>query len=432
MVNLNRGDGNVKLSKQQIRGIKEVYNYSLLEAISRRRSRRMGYGFQVPSGALEFRSSKEPVPLTFQETALLCYAGAGITGLTEAGDVGIGYAQNLTNTGRAFPSACNSQRTHLLFTNDEGVYIYVPRPPKKVVQIKTLDDLLMLLNDFDKDVVKIQEGRMQMPSAARPVISPNIYSANQPGQTVFITMADTTYELINTFFLFVKYEGNYLFDDMAGRPVGDTKWIDKLGLKTKLPLSEVESFLRRMHAEEAGCIIQNLLLTAEAIGLGAWPFAGFNNIILMGGSPFAKGLNFRFASDRRGNLNPVGIEGTVLEAHVPPFFKNMNSAVDAIIEDKFGAGGFYDPNRSPSAYRNQESIVKKVTKITENEIQCVKDWCNYLYETYGRFPVTIDAMIPFLCVGVTHLDLEFYDKYYDPDICNETIRNHMTVWHAEE
>jgi len=410
-------------------GVDDVYNYPLLEALTRRRSRRIGYGFQVPWGALEFKSQKEPVPLNSQETALLCYAGAGMTGFTEAGDIGVGYAQNVTNYGRAYPSACNSQKTYLLYSDDDGVYIYRPRPPKKIVAIESLEDLYELLGDFNKDVIKIQDGRLQMPVAARPLISPNIYSANQPGQTVFIIIADTTYELINMFFLWVQYEGNYLYDDIANRPAGDPKWIDKLGLKTRLPLSGAEDFLRNMHAEESGFITQNILLMSEALGLGAWPFAGFNNIILLGGSPFAKGLDFRFISDKKGNLNPVGING-ILEGHCPPYHKDMDSAVDVLVEDKFGPGGFYDPNRKTSAFKDQASVVRKVQKMSDDQIQCVKDWCNYLYDNYGRFPVTLDTVMPFLCVGVTHLDLDFYDKYYKPEMCGKTIKNHMDKWHS--
>jgi len=409
--------------------LEEVYNYQLLQALVHRRTRRIGCGVEIPRGALKFKSQKEPIPLTREETALLCYAGAGITGLAENADIGVGFSQNVTNYGRAYPSACNTQRTYLLFTNDEGVYCYNPRPPQKMVQIETVDDLEIVVQNFDHDVVTLQNERLQMPSAARPLLSPNIYAANQPGQTVFMTVANRTYELINMFFLWAQFEGNYLYDDIAGRPAGDQKWIDKLKLKTKLPLSAAEGFLRTMCAEEAGFITQNILLMAEAIGLGGWPFAGFNNIILLGGSPFAKGLDCHFMSDKKGNLYPVGIDNSPLKANCPPYFKDMDSAVAAIVEDKFGPGGFYDPNLKLSSFKDQRLVVEKVEKIPDDVIQCVKDWCSYLYDTYGRFPVTIDPIDVYLCVGVTHLDLDFYDKYYKSELISETIRNHMTNWH---
>jgi hypothetical protein len=186
-----------------------------------------------------------------------------------------------------------------------------------------------------------------------------------------------------------------------------------------------------MHAEEAGFITQNLLLMAEAMGLGAWTFSGFNSTILMGGSPFAKGLNFRFVADHQCKRLPVGIDNSPLQAYCPPYYK-MEEAVESIIDDKFGPQGFYNPRRRPSAYQDPEMVVSKVNRLPEEVVACVKDWCSYLYQNYGRFPVTVDPMVPYLSVGVTHLDLDFYNQYYARELISPNIREHMKVWHADQ
>jgi hypothetical protein len=49
----------------------------------------------------------------------------------------------------------------------------------------------------------------------------------------------------------------------------------------------------------------------------------------------------RFPSNHaRGALfpNPVGIDG-VLQGYCPPYYKNMDAAVDAVVAAKFGANG---------------------------------------------------------------------------------------------
>jgi len=61
--------------------LEKAFQYPLLQAIAHRRTRRFGLGYELPSGALKYKSEKEPVPLTELETALLCWAGHGVNGV---------------------------------------------------------------------------------------------------------------------------------------------------------------------------------------------------------------------------------------------------------------------------------------------------------------------------------------------------------------
>jgi hypothetical protein len=58
--------------------------YLLLEALISRRSRRFAKGMSMNGGPLEYESTKEPEPLSFEEEAALAFAGCGITGPTLA------------------------------------------------------------------------------------------------------------------------------------------------------------------------------------------------------------------------------------------------------------------------------------------------------------------------------------------------------------
>jgi hypothetical protein len=79
----------------------------------------------------------------------------------------------------------------------------------------------------------------------------------------------------------------------------------------------------------------------------------------------------------------------------------------------------------PAVYR--EAIVE----VTDEGIACTKAICNYVYDTYGRFPATVDAMHLMWFMQAHHLDLEFYAKYFKPGACGPTHLAHMERWHGE-
>ncbi len=55
-------------------------DYSLLQALSERRSYRFGLGMEMQTGPLAFKSEQQPLPLTEDEEAALAFAACGITG----------------------------------------------------------------------------------------------------------------------------------------------------------------------------------------------------------------------------------------------------------------------------------------------------------------------------------------------------------------
>ena len=53
------------------------------------------------------------------------------------------------------------------------------------------------------------------------------------------------------------------------------------------------------------------------------------------------------------------------------------------------------------------------------------------YDTYGRFPATVDAMHLMWFMQVHHLDLAFYETFFKAGVCGKTHLAHMETWHAE-
>ena len=128
--------------------LKRAYD-SYFKVLAHRRSRRVAKGTSI-SAYYDYKSDKTPEPLTMDEIALLCYAGAGNTGLISTDLTGTPFA--IYNHGRTFPSPCNSQNTHLLFSTDEGTYCYKPQPTNKVWAVESEDDLKKIIADFEKRI----------------------------------------------------------------------------------------------------------------------------------------------------------------------------------------------------------------------------------------------------------------------------------------
>jgi len=56
----------------------------------------------------------------------------------------------------------------------------------------------------------------------------------------------------------------------------------------------------------------------------------------------------------------------------------------------------------------------------------------YIFDNYGRIPGMVDPIFPPIASAVHHPDMDFYGKYYPGDYLNDTIKNHLKVWHGKD
>jgi hypothetical protein len=129
--------------------------------------------------------------------------------------------------------------------------------------------------------------------------------------------------------------------------------------------------------------------------------------------------------------NPVGIDG-VLQGLCPPYVASMNDAVDQVLEEKYSASGTYgDVNIFKRPYLTEnyaQEYLANATHYSPKAIQYTKDICNYIYDTYGRFPAHVDAFhVPGIWLQFSHLELEYYEKFYNKDQF-ERQAEHATMW----
>ncbi len=397
------------------------FDVPLFETMYRRRTRRFPQGGKLLSrrAGLNYNSKEQPVPLSELETAILCFATSGITGVTvEEIRHLLGH---LTVIGRTAASPCASLTLHLFFSNDEGVFYYKTDStdeiiPKKRVRTKTLEDRKEILEDYKKNTTKLKDGRIDIP---RDVIGSAFESmVNLPGTTLFIPIADTTREYINLLFTGLAQFRWQLWDEVKNQPAGVGKWIDDGFLNgNRMTITQYESMLPWLCNLEAGMAMQNLSLAATAMGLGSFMMHTIDLPTVM------RSLNMHFEQLERepfpqATVNPVGIDG-ILEGYCPPY-RTVEEAVEEIAARKWGSEGIY----------GKKGYDLPKPKIYESIVEITKSYCSYVYETYGRIPKYHDAMFIPILAQIHHLDTGFYEKFF-PEYLDEIDKAHMSTWHSE-
>jgi hypothetical protein len=396
-----------------------TFDRPLFQTMFTRRTRRFPQGGRLPSkrAGLQYDSKEEPVPLTELETAMLCFASSGITGVTvEEIRHLLGH---LTVIGRTAASPCASLTLHLFFTNDDGVFYYRACSteeiiPKERVRVRTNEDREKILLDYRNNVVKLKEGRIDI---AREAIGSAFESmVNLPGTTLFIPVADTTREYINLLFTGLAQFRWRLWDEVEDRPAGVEKWIESGFLNGPvMTIAQYEAMLPWLCNLEAGMAMQNLSLAATAMGLGAFMMHTIDLMTVM------KALGMRFEEPKanrypRAAANPVGID-ELLEGYCPPY-RDPDQAVMEIADIKWGNRGIY----------TEKGYDLPVPDFYDDIVEATKAFCLYIYKRYGRMPKYENAMFIPILAQIHHLDSGFYEKFF-PEYLEDTDRDHMRVWH---
>jgi hypothetical protein len=414
----------------------QIWKYPLFDSLFGRRSRRFGLGLEMTEGPFKYKSQRAPLPLTELEEAILVAAGIGFSGTAlwdqsrplpfRGGD------------GRTFPSTSRGRRTVLLFTNDQGLYVIDPAAPpaNKMRVIETADDRDKVFSIYRSSRKELRKGRLQIPRRVPPFSGHNLQVSNSPGSTLFMPVCDVSSSLIGLIAQFVDPQlerfaaknglGMNIVDDRRGfRPAGTEKWINNgfLDKQNIMPLSHIERQASYYMFSEPAIICQNMFLATEALGIGGWMHCGFLSRDVF------KALGFRTVAPGEQSVlsNPIGLDG-IFQAYCPPYYSSMDAAVDALLTpllDKNACAPVgYVPYLMPDA-EHQNSTVK----ISDEGIACTKAICNYIYETYGRFPGSLDAMHLMWFMQAHHLDTDYYDRFFRSGAYGLTHATHLSAWH---
>jgi len=403
--------------------LKQATDFPLFSALFGRRSRRFGWGMEIPRGPLAFKSEKEPLPLDDFERSLLIAAGLGVSGWHN----GIPYSDaeaglctySARYTGRTFPSAAGIGNADLFYTEDGGTYFVSTRDATdgNWGTDARLTDAEKLIATVRAHTRQLTDTRVALPRGEPHYSAHNDWNSNVPGSTVFIPVANVSEELLGFLFI-VAGSGYTVWDDVNGRPAGELDGYFKSGLlnpEKKYPLSYMEQYILSCCAVEMGDMGHNIALALQTIGLGGWFYSGISPFSLMGAAAAkgVAGLGFKFETNPKwGVPNPVGLDG-VYQGYCPPYFPDMRAAVQAYLDLKFAKGGTYDPT-SPGPFRDNAAI-KGATVPPEPElVEAVVAIADYIYTTHGKFPGTVPTIFTRFYTQAHRLDTDFYDRFYAP------------------
>ncbi|MEO8456184.1 MAG: hypothetical protein ABI559_00085 [Chloroflexota bacterium] len=427
-----------------LEAVQKAWSYPLFDSIFQRRARRFPLGATMPGSLTPYQSTKEPVPLDEIEEAMLVMAGTGISG-TNLGDLpyndqnGSNFCGNtmLQFVGRVYASACGSHGTELFYTNDEGTYMvqFRDKAANAMQEYETLDDREKIIQNFRANTVKISDGRLDVPMVPGVTQPFNWWNANQAGSTLFMPISDVTWEYINVLMLLMDEPNSYYpYDDINGNAEPLKEWADKgyLDRTRAYPLSQMESAMRMITSgTEQAIMLQNMYLALQAMGLGGWIFTSSLGPMVM------TQMGFNIHVSEKGPIKPlipgprvapVGIDG-VFQSYCPPYYPDMDSACQAIFDAKWGKQGIYKEDGKPVAWKDRQSLDKLVNKTPQWCLDATKAMAQYIFETYGRFPATIDPMEMNIWFQAHHLETDFYDEFYQPGSYHKAVKDHMAVWH---
>ena len=63
-------------------------------------------------------------------------------------------------------------------------------------------------------------------------------------------------------------------------------------------------------------------------------------------------------------------------------------------------------------------------------MDCLSEIAQYIYDKHGKFPGTFSTIVLPGYVQATHLDTEYYDKFYNKGAYLKSHADHLKDWHS--
>jgi hypothetical protein len=439
----------------------QLSGYTFFDALRERRSRRFGWGMDIPDGPLAYQSQKPAGPLADYEEAALAFAACGITGYALA-DLSYGQGQGGSMLGGlvgrtvSSPDALNAVSVFVI--NDEATYL-LKRPQD--LQAQEIADMLSLIADpqaaqhlveiYHRLRVKVRDGRAEAPVIPGDNFNINKWALYAKGGTYFLPVNDISLALINALIeMFDPEMGLFVIDERNFfQPAGLGKFArsrggflhDEMDGGRVVTVQGLEMSMAEAVAVEQGMILQNISLMAQTLGLGgyvnfarsefAWfPPLGFR-LQTMSGSKYAGAARiFTWVLKLLGRdievKFPVGLEKdgkTLLHAYTPPYYSTMGAAVRAWADYKFGKDGIYRGKIGISDWKDPTKVSQGIANPDPRAIDAAAAYCDYLYNRYGRFPAYSAPYRTIVGYQATRVDVSFYNQFYRPDALSATQRN---------
>jgi hypothetical protein len=431
----------------------QMQRVSLFDAVLGRRSRRFALGMNLPTGPLAFQSQRAPEPLGEEQEAALAFAACGVTGYALA-ELPYGPSAEPESSGgnimthfvaRTIASGDAMHDCTVFVINDSGTWM-LKRPQdysrREIPELIRHAQEGRLVHLYHKARVKIADSRLDVPRHV-PFVAPfNKWMANITGTTYFLPVAELSALYINVMLsVFDEDFATFVVDDRNNyQPAGIAAFARSAGGKLHddpaegrvLTVSFVETWICEFVAIEQGAIHQNLGLTCAALALGGFPHFAAH--------PFAwpLALGFRAESVSYNRLiglppggfadlavpSPVGLErdgDVLLKPFCPPYYRSMEEAVLAFLDYKYEEGrGTFRDGGAATGWLEGAAIQAAIPRYSDKAVEATIAYCRYLYERYGRFPVSSAPFRTVLAFQAHRLDPDFYARFYRREAAGNT------------
>ena len=442
----------------------QIDRYPLLRALLGRRSRRFGPGMEIPAGPFKYKSAYPPHPLSEEEEAMLVFSAAGLSGFALA-DLSFGKGEGGSMlagmAGRVVASADSIDNASLFVINDDGAY-FIRRPqnlsPEERLNLIELAQANEWVHIYRQLRVRIADQRIEIP--VEPGINFNInkWAMYVPGSTYFLPVNDLTTIYINALLeAFAPEMGLFVVDERNkfqpagigrfGRNRGGHLWNNPTDGRV-VTIQGLEMSFAEATAVEMGGMLHSLGLMAQALGLGGYcnyarneyhwfdalgfdmqpmsstEYAGVHPILAFFVDLMGQEYNFPYATGLRR-------EGEVLlQAYCRPNYPDMAAAVRAFVDYKFGPGGVWREKIKDSYWSEAEQYGRQIERPSEEAIEATIAYCRYIDDRYGRFPAYPAPYRTVIGYQATHVDVDFYDRYFKPGALTDTQRARFDLWRA--
>jgi len=192
--------------------------------------------------------------------------------------------------------------------------------------------------------------------------------------TVFLPFTNMTAEYINLLFIYAGRGYPFRFVDSFRRQQPFPILGAELATEAAdFSLYEMEMRVLTLLVVEQAFALTNLRVIAAEREIA---HTSFNVVGPMGFSSVV----YDFFFGERGLLEKE--EGKNLQLYTAPFFTNMSEAIDAFLEEKWSVR---QPEKTP--YLKPDQVLEEMPYPSKVKIQRVKDFCEEIWQRYGRFPV---------------------------------------------
>jgi hypothetical protein len=125
---------------------------------------------------------------------------------------------------------------------------------------------------------------------------------------------------------------------------------------------------------------------------------------------------------------PVGLERdgkVLLKPFCPPYYRSMEEAVMAFVDYKFATGvGTMRDGGAATAWRDGKAVQTGIPRPSDEAVAATVAYCEYIFDRYGRFPAHLGPFRTVLGYQAHHLDIDFYNRFYQDDALTDAHREH--------